>query len=205
LTDLSQLSDDELMAMYQQAKTQDPVAVRQKRNLAEKQLSEDRAAYSRSLGYRQNLLDFNETNMKAGTGGWEYQLPMNVGPAIARMRGGPIAQLVTKQADLQMNSVPQGQGSVSNYERGLYGATQPNINMKGPDNTAIVNQRLRQIDREGKRLAFYEQWLNKNGGLDGAAEAWSRQMAQAGGTKRVPLPQKQARAQKPAYRIVAVE
>lgn len=193
------------MAMYQQAKTQDPVAVRQKRNLAEKQIAEDRAAYSRSLGYKQNLLDFNDTNMKAGTGGFMYQLPGQLGQAIARMQGGPIAQLVTKQADLQMNSVPQGQGSVSNYERGLYGATQPNINMKGPDNTAIVNQRLRQIAREGQRLSFNEKWLAKNGTLDGAADAWAQQMAQSGPAKRVPIPQKQAPAQKPAYRIIAVE
>ena len=172
------MSDDDLMAMYEQEKAkQDPVGIRQTRNIAEKDLADQRSAYQRAQDLRQQLVQFRDLNTKASSGGWWDQIP-GVNNAVANMFGGPKAQMASIGAGLQVKDVPQGQGAVSNFERTHYGATQPGINKQGPDNSAIIANKLALIDKEGKRLAFNEDWLARKGNLNGASAAWDAQSGQ---------------------------
>jgi hypothetical protein len=153
----------------------DPVSVRQTRNIAEKALAEDRASYARGVALQPQLERFSQLNMKTRTGSLGDQIP-GINSALANMFGGDAkSELASISAALQVNGVPQGQGSVANFERVLFGDVQAGISKPGPVNTKIISNQLTAIQKEGKRLAFYENWLARNGNLNGAAAAWDAQ------------------------------
>lgn len=176
----------------------DKIAVRQEYNAALKDIQKQRQAVQGFNTTMQNLDRFGQLNRDWGTGGLGQNLP-NWGwldlsavsdygaPYVQKGSDGKTKvafgkipaynEMKTISAGMQIGSVPQGQGAVSNFERELFSKGVPSTRNVGNVNANIREHMKATYQRENDRLAFYETYLNSNGHLNGAEAAWGGYVA----------------------------
>lgn len=183
MTDLSKMSDEELLGLYQQGKQQrdtgfvappratpDRMAARQEYGQDVQQLRKDREAWAALAPTIQAVDRFGELNREQGTGGIGQVLLKDRN--IFGQQDPELAEMLGIGSVMQTHGVPQGQGAVSNFERELFARGTPSIKNVGNVNANIRGQMKGVYQQEGDRLAFYEAYLARNGTLNGAAESW---------------------------------
>lgn len=169
----------------------DAMSERQQFVAQAKDVAAEAAAYSKiATKRRADLNSFLTNNLNAATGNGLDQIPW-VGDAITRMApggpgfmggGGPVsarrAQMLSVQGDMQLANAPKGEGTITNFERDLAAQSIPEIKKDGITNQNLVHRQLGFLDEQGDRIAFRQKYLQTNGHLNGADEAWGRYVSQ---------------------------
>ena len=76
---------------------------------------------------------------------------------------------------------------MSDFERRLYAMGSPNLTNMGPTNRSIItNMRATRLE-EADRIAFMQQYIAKNGTLNGADAQWRSYIATNPYTRRRPI------------------
>jgi hypothetical protein len=171
MTDFSALSDQELLAIYQRAKT--PSAT--PRKLTSQEAAQLRAARetAQSSGSAARDADrFIAINQDVGTGEfWSL-------PAASEVRGAfdprfaEMQSLTNRMAPAQRQA---GSGAMSDKDVALFKRSVPNPDFPGPTNAAIARRLKDEASRSQGYAAFLDQYAQQNGTLLGAEAAWAAQ------------------------------
>lgn len=83
---------------------------------------------------------------------------------------------------IQLNSVPQGQGAVSDMERRLFELGSPNMNNDAKTNLSLIKIQREIFARDKDRRDFFTQYFNNYRTSDGMVAAWDRYIASPAGS-----------------------
>lgn len=173
MTDLSGMSDQELIALYKQAKSVAPGGqAKGSRGLSaqeQKALITAREAASHGLDVATKGEEFIELNKEAGTGG-VYGLP-GVSEMVA-----PFNKHVASMHGLTNAMAPMlraaGSGAMSDKDVALFKRSVPNADFPGPTNKKIQERLQGESDRKAAYAAFLDKWAQTRGTLQGADTAF---------------------------------
>lgn len=163
----------------------DTVGRRQEYMAGMKQIGTDLAGLRRADGLFTSFNDFEAANRSSATGaprGWPV-----VGPVINLFDQQNTADMNAAASRIQTGGVPQGQGAVSDYERRLYAMGSPTIEARGPTNASLIANARAMRAQEADRVAFMQDYIARNGTLNGADEKWRGYVAANPYVRRQPI------------------
>ena len=164
----------------------DEVAARQAYGKDYGSIRDAREALGRVAPVEAQLDRFRGANALQPTGGiqsqdyqgWERAAPWNWPGMVANglsERWDPEYQTMSGIASvLQGQSRPVGSGATSDFEQRLYRQGVPSPEKLGPVNDGTIAYMKGTLAEENDRLAFQEEFLRRNGSLNGATQAWVR-------------------------------
>jgi hypothetical protein len=204
MTDLSRMTNEQLLAAYQAAKggaapakpktlsAQEQIALRKAREAAS---GADEAARTAE--------QFVDINRRQNTGGlWAI-------PGIGKLAGpfdSDISQLNALTARMAPQQRVPGSGETSNKDLSLFLQAVPGLDKPGPANSAIARQARADAARRQEYAVFLDRWASERGTLAGAEQAWlqSQSRPRPAAPPRKPAPAEPAAPSK-RYRILSVE
>ena len=131
-----------------------------------------------ALKQRQAKLDeFLALNATVSTGG-----PTSAGAGVPMIHSDKFNRMVQLANELQISGVPPGQGSVSNYERQLYGSAGVGPQYTRETNAAAAKAHSDLLNVQAERHAFLQDYYGKFGHMNGADKAASEYIDQKYGT-----------------------
>ena len=149
----------------------DTVGRRQEYMAGMKQISTDLARLRQTDALEPSLDQFDTANGRVATG--PGRVGGNINPV--NLLGNLDQNYNDMQAAagrIQVASAPQGQGAVSDFERRLYAMGSPGLTNTGPTNRSIItNMRATRLE-EADRIAFMQDYIARNGSLNGADAQW---------------------------------
>lgn len=149
----------------------DTVGRRQEYMAGMKQISTDLARLRQTDALEPSLDQFDTANGRVATG--PGRVGGNINPV--NLLGNLDQNYNDMQAAagrIQVASAPQGQGAVSDFERRLYAMGSPSLTNTGPTNRSIItNMRATRLE-EADRIAFMQEYIARNGSLNGADAQW---------------------------------
>lgn len=164
----------------------DTVGRRQEYTAGMKQIAADLARLRSTDNLDASLDQFDTANSQVSTGPGRAGGNLNPVNLLANMDQN-YNDMQAAAGMLQVGSVPQGQGAVSDFERRLYAMGSPNLTNMGPTNRSIItNMRATRLE-EADRIAFMQQYIAKNGTLNGADAQWRSYIATNPYTRRRPI------------------
>lgn len=181
MTDFSQMSDDDLLSLYEQEKAKLTPAPAKGKGLSGQEqimLNKLRDAARTSLGTAVDAEKFVKLNRKSETGAFPGVLD----------RIGMLAPFNSNYAQMKALAArngpsmrPPGSGSSSDKDTALYLAGFPAIKNPGEANAAIAKDLQDNSDRAAAMAAFADTWAAKRGNLNGMQAAfdqfWARRQA----------------------------
>lgn len=217
MQNFDKMTDDELQTFIDKGQRQlstgfvsgpsaapDKIAVRQEYNKAGDDLKAQRKRLQSFAPTLPRIERFGSLNRQQETGGLQHKIPFIKDQGGLGFLGGQdteLGEMNSISKGLQVGSVPPGQGAVSNFERELMAGNTPNIKNNGNVNANIRQTLLSAYQQDNDSLAFQEAYLNANGHLNGATEAWGKYVAQhaytvetttdKGDSRLVPNPKRQ--------------
>lgn len=142
----------------------DEIAKRQQYGVDYKSLSQASEAYASQQDALRRANTFLDLNKQSATG-----LGQNIWPAWDPRQ----QQMEGITSYLQGLARPKGSGATSDYEQRLYRQGVPSRTKSGEANQSIINYMNAVAHSEQDRLAFRQAYLNQNGTLSGADDAWT--------------------------------
>lgn len=138
-------------------------------------INTDREELGKFYPQTQELDRFHALNEQAGTGGLDKHIPLvkDISAAI----NPAVSEMSSITSGLQGRARPVGSGSTSDFEQRLYRQGVPSPEKQGPTNDSIAAYQKGVLEEQRDRLAFQEQFLNRNGSLSGSQDAWARYVA----------------------------
>lgn len=135
----------------------------------EKQLGDARAASTNAIEVLDDLTRFQEINSHTPTGG-----PINnVKNWLASVGGEPnVQQLDEITARIAPAQRVPGSGTTSDMDLRLFLNASPKVNSDRKANDAIVERGRREAILRQQRADFYDEYVSKNGSLNGAEAAF---------------------------------
>jgi len=177
MTDLSQMSDDDLLALYQQEKAK-VAAPKAKGPPAQDmvELNKLREAARGALGTAIDAGKFVNLNRQNATGAF----PGMLAPVLAALNP-TYAQMKALAARNGPSMRPPGSGSSSDKDMKLYLSGFPSIANPGEANAGIAKDLRDNSDRAAAMAAFADTWMQKRGSLNGMQGAfdqfWAKRQA----------------------------
>ena len=139
-------------------------------NEAVKRIDSVRAVTDKGRGVLDGLNQFVDLNKKSRTGGlWEAVAP---GAPIFHGEDENAMKAITNRIAPSMRV--EGSGTTSDRDIALMLSGLPSIEQRGSVNQQIRDQYQTSYDKALRKQTFLSDYLNKNGHLNGADEAWSQ-------------------------------
>lgn len=183
MTDLSALSDQELLAIYQRAKAA-PATPRKLTPQESAQLRTAREAAQSSGVAARDADRFMAINQDVGTGEfWSLPLASEVRGAFDP-RFAEMQSLTNRMAPAQRQA---GSGDMSDKDVALFKRSVPNPDFPGPTNAGIARRLKDEAGRTQGYAAFLDQYAQQNGTLLGAEAAWAAQKPTATAPRAKPV------------------
>jgi hypothetical protein len=134
----------------------DTVGRRQEYTAGMKQIAADLARLRSTDNLDASLDQFDTANSQVSTGPGRAGGNLNPVNLLANMDQN-YNDMQAAAGKLQVGSVPQGQGAVSDFERRLYAMGSPNLTNMGPTNRSIItNMRATRLD-----ICFRHSWASR--------------------------------------------
>lgn len=175
MTDLSKMTDEQLLAAYRAAQGGAPAAKPPKLTPQESaQLQTARAAAQARAAAAADAERFLELNRKAGTGQvWSLPFASEVRGAFDSNFAG-MQSLTNRMAPAQREA---GSGAMSDKDVALFKKSVPNPDFTGPTNTGIARRMQDDAKRAADYAAFLDEFAATRGTLIGAQAAWQARSA----------------------------
>jgi len=153
-----------------------------------KKLNADRDALARAYPVVSQLDRFEGLNKAQRTGGIQHQDPDGWGQVNPLSWPGTVGKWFADQdpeikemsgiaSGLQGQARPAGSGATSDFEQRLYRQGVPAPDKRGKTNQNIIRYQKGVIAEEDDRLAFQEEFMRRNGSLNGSQAQWGRYLA----------------------------
>jgi len=196
MADLSQMTDDQLLELYQQEVAKQGRAADTGRNAPggpvmadtktdQEALETARGKARKSLETARMAEQFMQLNSRTGTGGLPSRPVVPLTKAIpgAPLWGDLAASLTGNPDWSQMKSINSqlapaqrvpGSGASSDMDVKMFKEALPNIDTPGPANAMNAKRLQKQSDRDNAYAAFQDTWYSRNGTLLGADKAFNQ-------------------------------
>jgi len=177
MTDLSSLSDADLLAAYQQAKggvENANIAALPKTDRDALQMARDDAEKARRMA--REAQRFLQLNRETGTGGLRnlgWTDHFTAGDITAGMFGPNWDAMKGITSATAPQSRVAGSGATSDFEARMMVAGFPSVSKRGDTNTMITQRIEAENARARARAAFLDTWSKRKGTLNGADSAFS--------------------------------
>lgn len=170
MTDLSRMTDEQLLAAYRSAQGGAPAAKPPRLTAQEAtELKTARAAAQARAAAATDAERFLELNRKAGTGQvWSLPFASEIRGAFDSNFAG-MQSLTNRMAPALREA---GSGAMSDKDVALFKKSVPNPDFTGPTNTGIARRMQDDAKRAAEYAAFLDDFAATRGTLIGAQAAW---------------------------------
>ena len=175
MTDLSRMTNEQLLAAYQAAKGGAAPAKPARLSAQEQsELQTARAAAQSRAAAAKDAERFLELNRRAGTGQvWGLPFASEIRGAFDSDFAG-MQSLTNRMAPAQREA---GSGAMSDKDVALFKKSVPNPDFTGPTNTGIARRMQEDAKRAADYAAFLDEFAATRGTLVGAQAAWQARKA----------------------------
>lgn len=135
-------------------------------NAGVKEIGKEEATITSASQVANALKRFQDLNAEVTTGRVSGMRPAVLQPKLQ--------ELVQLQNWLQVNNFKPGQGQISNFERSLMKGAGPQVTNDPESNQSIIAIQLGALETAKERVAYKEDFLERNKKLLGADEKWNK-------------------------------
>jgi hypothetical protein len=203
MTDLSRMTNEQLLAAYQAAKGGAAPAKPARLSAQEQsELQTARAAAQSRAAAAKDAERFLELNRRAGTGQvWGLPFASEIRGAFDSDFAG-MQSLTNRMAPAQREA---GSGAMSDKDVALFKKSVPNPDFTGPTNTGIARRMQEDAKRAADYAAFLDEFAATRGTLVGAQAAWQARKARPAAPAAPAAPPRKPAASTKGVRVLSIE